>query len=521
MKRDGSKISLWQETDTYLPSNSESLKDTRYDVIIVGGGMTGVLTGFLLQQQGKKCLLLEAGNLAFGTTGGTTAHLNTLLDTPYSTIDNNFSKDASHTVANAASLAIRFIEENVRSLNIACEFNRTHAYLFSQNEDETRELKKITNAAIRAGLDATYTMDLPIPVAFEKAVRFSDQASFHPVRYLYGIASEFERLGGHILDNCRVTDVKENGESLSVSSTRGMFTTGRLVYATHIPPGVNILHLRCAPWRSYAMVVKLANNEYPDGLTYDMKDPYYYYRTQRIGEDSYLICGGEDHKTGDEVNAEHSFLKLRAHIQRIFNIKEVTHEWSSQYFESADGLPYIGILPGDNENIYVATGYGGNGMIYSHVAAREISHHILTGKSYHDNLFSPSRIKPIAGFTNFVTHNADVVRHFVGKWFGVEQIDELADLAPGDGKVVTIENTRIALSRDIDGSVHAVSPVCTHLKCNVSWNNAERSWDCPCHGARYSPDGVVLTGPADHDLEKIELRQLIDPTLPLAINATE
>jgi glycine/D-amino acid oxidase-like deaminating enzyme/nitrite reductase/ring-hydroxylating ferredoxin subunit len=521
MKRDGAKVSLWQATDAYQPSFREPLKDSRYDVIIVGGGMTGVLTAFLLQQEGKKCLLLEAGNLAFGTTGGTTAHLNTLLDTPYSTIANNFGKDASRTVANAASQAIRLIEDNIRSLNIECEFSRAYAYLFSQNEEETEELKKITNAAIRAGLETTYTMDLPIPVAFEKAVRFSDQAKFHPVHYLHGIAAEFERLGGHIHDNCRVMDVKENTEFLAVATTRGMFTAARLIYATHIPPGVNILHLRCSPWRSYAMAVKLANHDFPDALIYDMKDPYYYYRTQRIGEQSYLICGGEDHKTGAEVNAEHSFLKLRAHIQRIFNVQEVTHEWSSQYFESADGLPYIGILPGDSENIYVATGYGGNGMIYSHVAAREISHHILTGKSYYDNLFSPSRIKPIAGFTNFVAHNADVVRHFVGKWFGVEQIDELAELAPGDGKVVTIDNTRIALSKDIDGNVHAVSPVCTHLKCNVSWNNAERSWDCPCHGARYSADGVVLTGPADHDLEKIELREPIDPSQPLAINLTE
>jgi Rieske Fe-S protein len=268
------------------------------------------------------------------------------------------------------------------------------------------------------------------------------------------------------------------------------------------------LHLRCAPWRSYAIAVKLANDRYPEGLIYDMKDPYHYYRTQKIGGESYLIAGGNDHKTGSVENTDHEFTSLRAHVGQIFDIAEVTNQWSSQYFEPADGLPYIGLLPGESENFYVATGFGGNGMIYSQVAAREISHHIITGESYYNDLFSPSRIKPIAGFSNFVSHNADVIKHFVGKWFGVQHIEQLAELAPGEGKVVTLDKTLIAVCKDDSGKLHAVSPVCTHLKCNVSWNSTERSWDCPCHGARYSVDGKVITGPADKDLELIELRAL-------------
>lgn len=508
MRRDGNKTSLWQEAATFQPE--EPTSPTGYDVVVVGGGMTGMVTALLLQKHGRKCVLAEAFNLGFGTTGGTTAHLNTLLDTPYTTIAKNFGKEASRIVAAAASQAIRDIEGNIASLNIDCEFSRADAYLFSQTESETKELRDILDAAKEAGLDASFTMELPLPVAFESAARFKDQAKFHPIQYLHGIARAFENLGGCIMENCRVTGVDEAEGALSITTSRGVFSAEKIVYATHIPPGVNILHLRCAPWRSYAMAMKLEGDSYPDGLVYDMKDPYHYYRSQRIGNETYLIAGGKDHKTGADENTDQLFTQLRAHVQRFFDVAEVTHQWSSQYFESADGLPYIGLLPGQNENFYVATGYGGNGMIYSHVAAREISQLILNGESAYDNLFTPSRIKPIAGFNNFVSHNADVVKHFVGKWFGIEQLEELSQLAPGEGKVVTLEGKLVALAKDDNGKIHAVSPICTHLKCNVSWNSAERSWDCPCHGARYSTEGKVLTGPADRDLEVIALRELLE-----------
>ena len=508
MNRDGAKQSLWQDEASFVPKQQNFI-GTHYDVVVVGGGMTGVVTAYLLQKQGRRCLLAEAHNLGFGTTGGTTAHLNTIMDTPYSTISSKFSKEASRIVRKGASEAINLIEEHIRSLGIECEFSRTDAYLFSANENETKELDDILKASQDAGVEAEYTTQLPLPVAFEKAVCFKDQARFHPIRYLYGVAAAFEREGGHIVEQCRVTNVDESKEMLSISTTQGQFTAKNIIYATHIPPGINLLHLRCAPWRSYAMAVKLANEQYPDELIYDMKDPYHYYRTQRIDGVPYLIVGGKDHKTGADHDPEQSFLALRAHVQRIFNISEITHEWSSQYFDSADGLPYIGVLPGASDRVYVATGFGGNGMIYSHIAAVELSHYLLNGKSYYNELYVPSRVKPVAGFTNFVTHNADVIKHFVGKWFGVEQLEELAQLAAGEGKVVTLDGKRVALSKDIDGKIHAVSPICTHMKCNVSWNGAESSWDCPCHGARYSVDGRVLTGPADHDLEMIELREVL------------
>lgn len=504
MRRDGYNKSLWQDTKTYTPRRS-SLSASRYDAVIVGGGMTGVMTAFMLQQAGRSCLIAEAHNLGFGTTGGTTAHLNTLMDTPYTEITRNFGENASRTVARAAANAIKMIEANISAFQIDCAFSRADAYLFSQTEQESNELETIVDAAASAGVLAKNTIELPLPVAFEKAARFDGQAKFEPMSYLYAMAQAFEESGGQIVENCRVTGFDDHGDFVSLHSSEGEIEAAKVVYATHIPPGINILHLRCAPWRSYAIAVRLKDAIYPEGLIYDMKDPYHYYRSQRIGSESYLIAGGKDHKTGEGSNTDHVFSALRAHVQKIFNVQEVTHQWSSQYFESADGLPYIGGLPGASANVYVATGFGGNGMTYSHVAAMEISNLIVKNESLYEELFSPSRVKPVAGFRNFVSHNADVVKHFVGKWFGVERMQELAGLSPGEGRVIRFDDHLVAVSKDDEGEIHAISPVCTHLGCHVAWNATEHSWDCPCHGARYSRTGEVLTGPAVQDLETMGL----------------
>jgi hypothetical protein len=241
-----------------------------------------------------------------------------------------------------------------------------------------------------------------------------------------------------------------------------------------------------------------------------MYDPYHYYRTQEIDGEKYLIIGGEDHKTAHEENTNACFNDLIAHTRKYFDIKEITHHWSSQYFEPSDGLAYIGHLPGNPENVYVATGYGGNGITYSHIAAITLSDIITKGHSEFADLFSPGRIKPVAGFAAFVQENADVVKEFVARRIAVEKIDGLSDLAKGEAKVVKYEGETLAIYKDENGGIHALNPVCTHAKCVVGWNRAEKTWDCPCHGARYDISGEVLTGPARRGLEKVELEGLAD-----------
>lgn len=509
ISRDGYCTSLWQDHARNYQTKNLPDHETIYDTIIVGGGITGVTTALLLQEAGKQCLLIEANHLCFGTTGGTTAHINTLLDTPYTTISRNFGKEGAKHVADATREALNLIRSNVRERNIHCGYHEADAYLFAQDEKQDQELVKILEASRDAGLLVYHANDIPIPIECTSAIQATAQAKFNPVPYVYGLAEAFENAGGVILQECRVTGVEEN-ENVKVETTQGIFYSHALIYATHIPPGVNLVHLRCIPFRSYAMAVTLKDDSYPAHLVYDMYDPYHYYRTQEVDGEQYLIVGGEDHKTAHDPNESHHFLALEAHIRHHFQVKEIAYQWSSQYFEPADGLPYIGHLPGHTGNIYIATGFGGNGMPYSHVAALLLKRMLLNEDSPYISLFDPNRLKPVAGFTNFIKHNADVVKQFAGKWFSGEKLDELVELAPGEGKIVKFEGHKVALYKDPAGQLHAVNPVCTHLKCEVKWNSAELSWDCPCHGARYSCDGKLLTGPADHDLEPIEIRSLIE-----------
>jgi glycine/D-amino acid oxidase-like deaminating enzyme/nitrite reductase/ring-hydroxylating ferredoxin subunit len=507
MKRDGVCNSLWQETtEDYSVKNKLSEPDQSFDVIIAGGGITGITTGLLLQRAGKSVLIAEARSPGFGTTGGTTAHLNTFFDTPYHVIQKRFGEKDAQLVAKAARQALELIGNNVAEYEIDCGYKKLPGYLFSQDEKQTTELEDIFKGSKECNVACIWTTDIPVPIPFNKALSFSDQATFHPTRYLQALTAAFEKAGGIILENCRITNVEE-GEINIVVSSHGNFKAHNFIYATHIPPGVNLLHFRCAPYRSYAITARLEKEtDYPDALIYDMYDPYHYYRTQEIDGELYFIAGGEDHKTGHEANTEGCFRKLEAHVRSRFPVKEIVNRWSSQYFEPADGLPYIGHLPGHPGSMYVATGYGGNGMIYSAVAAITLTEMIAGGNSEYEELFDPNRIKMIAGFNNFIKEAADVVGHLIEKTiFPHNKLEELADLAPGEARVVKYEGHHVAIYKTEKGVVYALNSACTHIKCEVAWNSAEKSWDCPCHGSRFNYKGEMITAPARKDLTPVEI----------------
>jgi glycine/D-amino acid oxidase-like deaminating enzyme/nitrite reductase/ring-hydroxylating ferredoxin subunit len=508
MLRDGANKSLWQQSLPLYQPKHKIVPERIVDVLIVGGGITGISTALALQKAGKGCLLIEAHSIGFGTTGGTTAHLNTFIDTTYDVIEKDFGEKNAQLVFQSTSEAIALIKKNVEEYNIDCGFSYKEGYVFSQNDEQTKQLEKILEASKKVGMPINYTNEIPIPVPFEKAVLFSGQAQFHPTKYIYALAEAYEDAGGLLVQNCMVESF-ENNTLAEAKTNLGVIRARKMIFATHIPPGVNLLHFRCAPYRSYALAVKLNHDKYPDALVYDMYDPYRYYRTQEVNGEKYLVVGGEDHKTGHNENTDFCFSKLDSYISKYYDIDEVSFKWSSEFFEPSDGLPYIGHLPGHADNIYVATGFSGNGMTFSHVAAKLLTDLITTEESEYKTLYDPNRIKPVAGFSNFVKENVDVVKEFIGKRLSKETIENLVEIAKGEGKVVKYEGESIALYRDERGTLHAINPVCTHAKCIVQWNNTEKSWDCPCHGARYTADGRVLTGPASKDLEIVELKDLV------------
>ena len=502
MERDGATKSIWQDLPPYVSMKTNAAQ--HYDVIIVGGGITGITTGLLLQNSGKKCLVAEAKNIGFGTSSGTTAHLNTILDLTYSEIEENFGEENTRIVLSAAMEAINLVEKNVRTYNIDCDFGERSGYLFSTDAKQTKKLDDAYIASKKAGCDVEYADTIPIPVDFQKALVFKRQAQIHPTKYLYGLAKAFENAGGTILQNCRVTEVKKgNDKMLEVNTFLGKINAANVIYATHIPPGVNLLHFRCAPYRSYAMALTL-NGDYPHDLAYDLYDPYHYYRSQEIGGKKYLIAGGEDHRTGEKKDTEECFRQLERYLRQYFNVEEVVYKWSSQYFDPTDGLPYIGHLPGNPDTVFVATGYGGNGITYSQIAAQILTDLIVKGKSEYKAVFDPSRIKPVAGFEKFVENAADVTASFIEKLFPPGKIDPQT-LKNGEARLIKYENESIAVYKDENGQIHSVNPACTHIDCTVAWNTAEQIWECPCHGSRFNKDGEMVTAPARKDLQKIPI----------------
>jgi len=341
----------------------------------------------------------------------------------------------------------------------------------------------------------------PAAVPFVEALQFPGQAQFHPLKYLKALQAAFVNAGGAMLENSSVTEVTRQEDIHIVTAGGSALRARHVIYATHIPPGVNILSLRCAPYRSYVLGVKLENDNYPDALVYDMQDPYHYFRTHELDGEKILIVGGNDHKTGHE-DTEKSFTDLEAYVRKYYRVAAVKYRWSSQYYVPVDGLPYIGRMPG-NDTVYCATGYNGNGMMLGSIAGKILSDIVLGNKSKYEEVFAPGRMKPVAGFTEFIKENADVAYQFVASRFSAHEVDYLKRVKKESGEVVEFAGRKIAVYRDADGAIHALNPVCTHARCIVNWNNEEKSWDCPCHGARYDIHGNVLNGPADKPLQKL------------------
>ncbi len=506
--RDGVLPSLWQEHRIKIDQSGELRRfsaDQLWDVLIVGGGITGLTSALKLQEAGKRCLLIEAKTLGYGTTGGTTTHLNTMLDTPYHQIESDFGEQGAKFVAEASKSAIALVARNVEKYQIDCDFQYKDGYLFAENDQQAATLDKIFQASLRAEVDVIDAPHIPVPLSFKKALNFRRQAQFHPLKYLDGMAKAFQNAGGVILEQVKSLSSEKEGDIHYMETTQGQIKAKTILYATHIPPGINIIHLRCAPYRSYVLAARLASDDqYPQDLAYDMQDPYHYFRTHEIEGRKYLLLGGADHKTG-HGNPEDSFRSLESYLRAHYNVQSIDYKWSSQFYESADGLPYIGEMPGSNDQTYIATGFNGNGILFGTYSALLLHDLILGIDNPHAELFTPKRIKLVAAFKNFVKENADVAYRFVADRLRTEDLESMIQLVPGTGAVVNYENEKMAVYKSEAGKVVALSPVCTHAGCIVAWNDAEKSWDCPCHGGRYDPEGAVITGPPRKNLQEISL----------------
>ena len=503
IQRDGENESAWQAgLNASISKVYDNKADILYDCLIVGGGITGLTAALLLQNAGKKTIIAEAHSIGFGTTGGTSAHINTFADTTYKQAESAFGEEGAQLFADAINEGFALIKSNIDGYQIDCDYESKPGYIYAEDEKQGQQLDEIYEGSLKVGIAVQYTEQVPTPVPYTTALQFDGQAQFHPLKYLQGLQKAYLTAGGIIMENTKIEKL-DSGDGIHVAEAAGVsIRAKKVIYATHMPPNINVFNFECAPYRSYVMAVKLKNDKYPDALIYDLQDPYHYVRTHTIEGQQLLLVGGLDHKTAHE-DAEKAFADLEKYIRKYYQVSAVKYQWSSQYYTPVDGLPYVGQMPFAADGVYCATGYNGNGMMLGSISGKILSDLALGKVNAYADLFSPSRLKPMDGFSEFVKENADVAYHFVADRINIHETDSLQRIKPGTGKVVEVDGEKIAAYRDENGVIHALSPVCTHAKCIVNWNSSERTWDCPCHGARYDIDGAVLTGPATKDLPKI------------------
>lgn len=477
--------------------------DLEVDVAIIGGGITAITAGLLLQRAGRSVALIESDHIASGETGYTTAHLTQILDTRYHRLIADFGREGARQVAASHRAAIDQITALIKEYGISCAFTEVPGFLFAEGYSRA-ELERELDALRQVSIEAHWTDAVPLPFPTQGGIRIPEQARFHPRQYLLPLAEALVRLGGLIFEKTRMLKVRK-GKPCEVTTSGGRVRARDVIVAAHVPVTNRVLlHTKLAAYRTYALGAPL-EAPIPDGLYWDTADPYHYLRLHEDPElGQILIAGGEDHKTGTVTDTDHCFARLEAYARARFSLGTIAYRWSGQIIEPADGLAYIG-ANSLSRHIHVATGFGGNGMTYGTLAGMMLRDRIMGAHTAWDSLYDATRIHPLAAAKNYLAENKDFPVYFFKD--RLHPGGAASEVASGSGAVVELNGQKAAVYRDPEGGLHALCAVCPHLGCEVHWNNAERSWDCPCHGSRFDALGKVVNGPATSDLRKMTATQ--------------
>jgi len=506
MKDDAqASTSIWMATAT-TPFQARLKENIRTDVCIVGAGIAGLSTAYLLGREGRSVVVLDDGLVGGGMTGRTTAHLSNAFDDRYVEIEKGHGAEAARLTAESHTAAINKISEIVTREKIDCDFEWLDGFLFAATPDHIDLLKDELAAAHRAGLTGVEKVDRAPIESFDTgvALRFPRQAQFHPLNYLECLTRAIMRDGGRLFSQAHATKI-EGGAGAHVETSHGpVVNCETIVVATNTPVNDRVaIHTKQAPYVTYVIGARIPKDSVTRALYWDTGDPYHYVRLQSEAEDDILIVGGEDHKTGQENDGAERFERLEQWTRERFpQMLDVKYRWSGQVMEPVDGLAYIGRNPGDEDNVYIATGDSGQGMTHGTIAGMLLTDLIQGRKNKWEDLYNPVRLR-VSSLTEYASENINVAGQYAD-YVTAGDIKSESELKPCEGAVMRDGMSKVAVYRDRSGRVHKLSAVCPHLGCVVAWNSTEETWDCPCHGSRFSAEGRVYQGPANSDLEAVK-----------------
>ncbi|MGZ5028273.1 MAG: FAD-dependent oxidoreductase [Methylobacter sp.] len=486
-------VSIWEGTAKEGRLFSSLAGHKEADVVIIGGGITGLTAAMLLSEAGKKVIVLEALRIGLGTTGNSTGNLYVTVDDYLSGIKKKWGSDVMKAVVMSRAEAINRIETTIDNYDLDCDFYRTSFNLFAESLDQDIEsfIEEEFAALTEAGVKARIGGNPGLPFAAAKSLSIEGQAQFHPLNYVRGLAGKL-RDSCEIHEHSQVIDFDE--DERIVKTKDGSVKAAQVIMATHTPKGVYMVHSALGPYREHGVAAELLSGEMPKGIFWSMNKPKRSVRHFNDGGKDYVMVIGDKYKTGQGENTGEYLQRLEDYLTSHFDTGPINYVWAGQQYRPADHLPYIGK---HGDAMYFLTGFSSDGLVYGTLAAMIVSDMIIGKTNPWQDIYKLNRFTPLKSFKEFFKENAD---NFVQYLKGAPDADSMAEIALDEGCVIEKDGEKLAVYKDQNGVNHICSAVCTHMKCTVNWNPSEKTWDCPCHGSRFKPDGQVIEGPAVADL---------------------